>query len=127
MQRFGGRIENKAYAMDAASKLFFIKLVHTLIWAFFVLLIGYVLYSGLTGRVDVYTWIAVGFIIGEGLVLLIFSMFCPLTILARRYSDSEMDNFDIFLPNWLARHNKVIFTSIFLLGLLLVLYRAVIG
>ncbi len=32
-------------------------------------------------------------------------------------------NFDIFLPNWLARHNKTIFTSIYLIGVIIVLFR----
>jgi hypothetical protein len=27
-----------------------------------------------------------------------------------------MPNFDIYLPNWLARHNKTIFGAIFILG-----------
>lgn len=44
----------------------------------------------------------------EGITLLIFKFFCPLTILAQKYSNSTKDNFDIYLPNWLARHNKKI-------------------
>ena len=104
-------------------KLFWIKLVHTLIWAFFVGVIFYVLFSGITGNINTFTWVAMALVIGEGLVLLIFKMFCPLTLLARKYSDSTKDNFDIFLPNWLARNNKLIFTTIFLIGLALVLIR----
>jgi hypothetical protein len=65
-------------------------------------------------------------VIGEGIVLLIFKMFCPLTVLARNYSDSKKDNFDIFLPNWLAKYNKIIFTSLFVLGLVLVLFRVML-
>ena len=73
--------------------------------------------------VTAYTWIGIGLIIFEGLVLLVFKMYCPLTVLARNYSDSQKDNFDIFLPNWLAKHNKLIFTSIFVVGLILVVFR----
>jgi len=40
-------------------------------------------------------------------------MFFPLTLIAGNYSNSQKDNFDIFLPNWLAKHNKLIFTTIF--------------
>ena len=109
--------------MQPAQKLLILKLIHTLIWAFFVWVIGYVLYSGIANRVTPFTWIGIGLVIGEGLVLWIFNLFCPLTVLARRYSDSQKDNFDIFLPNWLARHNKLIFTSLFVLGLILVLFR----
>ena len=109
--------------MKPDSKLLIIKLIHTVIWLFFVLVIFYVLYSGITDRVDIYTWAGIGLVIGEGLTLLIFKMFCPLTLIARRYSDSKKDNFDIFLPNWLAKHNKLIFTSIFIVAVLLVLFR----
>jgi hypothetical protein len=71
-----------------------------------------------------YTWIGVGFIFAEGLILLAFKMYCPLTILARKYSDSQKSNFDIFLPNWLAKHNELIFTTLFVIGLLLVLIQS---
>lgn len=109
--------------MSPSNKLLVIKLVHTLIWAIFVTIIFYILYSGVTNTVRTFTWISIGLIIGEGLVLLIFKMSCPLTVLARKYSDSQKDNFDIFLPNSLAKHNKLIFTTIFVIGVILVVYR----
>ena len=62
-------------------------------------------------------------VIVEGLVLLVFGGRCPLTILARTYSDSDRDNFDIFLPNWLARYNKLISTTVYIVGLVVVGYR----
>ena len=85
--------------------------------------IFYILYSGITNQINLWTWIAIGLIIGEGLVLWLFKMFCPITVLARKYSDSDKDNFDIFLPNWLARYNKIIFTSIYFVGVIIVLLR----
>ena len=109
--------------MNKTNKLLTIKLAHTLIWVFFVAVIFYIVYSGITDSVTIYTWIGIGLIIGEGLVLFMFKMYCPLTVIARNYSDSIKDNFDIFLPNWLAKHNKVIFTSIFIIGLIFVMAR----
>lgn len=109
--------------MNHSNKLLAIKLLHTLIWLIFVVVIFYVVYSGITGIINTYTWLGIGFVIGEGIVLLLFKMFCPLTVLARKYSDSQKDNFDIFLPNWLAKHNKLIFTTIFLIGLVLVVIK----
>lgn len=109
--------------MDAAKKLFQIKFLHTLVWLFFVGLIFYVVTSGITGNITTFTWIAIGLVIGEGLVLLLFKMFCPLTLIARKYSDSKKANFDIFLPEWLAKYNKEIFTSIYVIGVVLVLLR----
>lgn len=110
--------------MDNPQKqLLKIKLIHTGIWLVLAPVVLYVLWSGITGNVTVYSWIAVGAIVMEGLLLLLFKGSCPLTVMARRYSDSTKDNFDIFLPNWLARHNKTIFTSLFVVGLLLMVYR----
>ncbi|SMG20845.1 hypothetical protein SAMN03080602_01348 [Arenibacter troitsensis] len=110
--------------MNPENRLLAIKWVHTLIWLFLVVVIFYILYSGIFNEINIYTWIGIGLIILEGIVLLVFKMFCPLTIMARKYSDSEMDNFDIFLPNWLAKYNKLIFTTLYIIGLILVLVRS---
>lgn len=112
--------------MDHFKKLFAIKVIHTLIWIFFAGAIFYILYAGISNNINIYTWMAIGLVCGEGIVLLIFKMFCPLTILARKYSNSKKDNFDIFLPEWLARNNKIVFTIIFLAGLIIVLLRVLI-
>jgi len=48
----------------------------------------------------------------EGIVLLIYKNSCPLTVWARQYSNSTRDNFDIYIPNWLARYNKTIFSGL---------------
>jgi hypothetical protein len=32
-------------------------------------------------------------------------------------------NFDIYLPNWLARYNKQIYTSIVLIAIVILIYR----
>lgn len=109
--------------MSSKGKLLLIKLVHTVVWAFFVAAIGYVVCSGIVDRITTYTWVASGLVLAEGAVLLLFNRRCPLTILARRYSHSYRANFDIFLPEWLARHNQVVFTSIYVVGLLLLGYR----
>ncbi|MCC6866155.1 MAG: hypothetical protein IT280_08355 [Ignavibacteria bacterium] len=110
--------------MKDNSKLVIIKTVHTVIWILFVGLIFYIVYSGITGKITLLTWIAICIIVLEGLILAIFKLYCPLTILARKYSDSKLDNFDIYLPNWLAKNNKLIFTEIYLIGVILVLYRS---
>ena len=109
--------------MNTALNLFSVKLIHTVIWAFFVVVILYVLYCGLADDINRYTWIAAGLVILEGLVLLVFGGRCPLTLIARRYSNSARDNFDIFLPSWLARYNQLIFTTVYIVGLLLAGYR----
>lgn len=109
--------------MLAKNKLAIIKLVHTLIWIFMVSVIFYVVYSGLFNDINWLTRICIAIIILEALVLLTFKMSCPLTVMARKYSDSQHHNFDIYLPEWLAKYNKQIFTTIFALGFIGVLLR----
>jgi hypothetical protein len=46
-----------------------------------------------------------------------------LTGIAARYTDDRRANFDIYLPEWLARHNKTIFGALYLLGLAYLLAR----
>ncbi|MCP2045412.1 hypothetical protein [Pontibacter sp. HSC-36F09] len=107
-------------------KLLLIKVVHTVVWVFYNVVIFYLLYAVLTNRIDHWVWICLGLIMLEGLVLLVFNKMCPITVVARRYSDSTRDNFDIFLPNWLARYNKEIYTTIVFVSVLILLYRLVL-
>lgn len=109
--------------MNNESKLAVIKSAHTVIWVFFNGVIGYMLYAVLTNKLDYLLWICYGLVATEGLVLLIFRWCCPLTILARRYSTSTKDNFDIYLPEWLAKHTKRIYTTITFIILFLTIYR----
>jgi hypothetical protein len=77
-------------------------------------------------EINMYVYIAIASIIIEGIVLMINHGRCPLTNVAEKYShDTTRDNFDIFLPNWLAKYNKIIFTAIFLAAALLVFYRSI--
>jgi len=109
----------------ANKKLFLVKSLHTIIWAFFVLVILYVLYSGIFDRINIFTWIAIALVVLEGIILLIYKWRCPLTQVAKKYTDKHVVGFDIFLPSWLAKHNKAIFTSLFAIGLAFVIYRLV--
>jgi hypothetical protein len=45
------------------------------------------------------------------------------TLIARKYSDSQKSNFDIYLPNWLAKYNKEIYTVIVLIAVVILIYR----
>ena len=108
--------------MQAVAKLNLIRIVHTVIWIFFNVILFYLAWAVISGVIDQRVWIGIGLIVLEGLVLLIFKNHCPLTLVARRYSASEKSNFDIILPEWLARNNKLIYTSLFvgiLIGLMI--------
>jgi hypothetical protein len=105
------------------SKLVLIKILHTAIWAFFNVVLFYLFYAVLVFKIDIWVWLGIGLIVVEGLVLVYFNKICPVTLIARKYSDSTKDNFDIYLPNWLAKYNKLIYTSFFALILLILFYR----
>jgi hypothetical protein len=99
-----------------------IKLVHTAVWFFFASCIGAQWYFALTGQYrEAAAFSAI--VALEVLILLVNRMRCPLTALAAKYTDVRADNFDIYLPNWLARYNKVIFGSLYACGVLLTLVR----
>ena len=109
--------------MSPNSKLILIKVLHTIIWLFFNVVIFYLLYAVIIDKIDKWIWICIGLIVLEGIILIIFKKVCPVTIMARKYSDSDKDNFDIYLPNWLARHNKLIYTIIVLIAVFILGYR----
>jgi hypothetical protein len=98
-----------------------IKLVHTAIWAIMAVACLYIFYCGLTGRFDIWLWLSIMLITAETVILMLNKWVCPLTPLARKHTEDTRDNFDIYLPVWLARYNKQIFGSLFLIGLALVL------
>jgi hypothetical protein len=103
------------------SGLRLIKTLHTIIWAILASTVVFVAWSGLTASVSGWSWMAVAAVTIEGIVLLIFGGSCPLTKVARKYTSSTRDNFDIYLPTWLAKYNKIIFGTIFIFGLVLML------
>ena len=63
----------------------------------------------------------------EVFVLAADGLRCPLTALTRRYTDNHADNFDIFIPKWLARHNKLIFGSLFAAGKALLVWKRILS
>jgi len=100
-----------------------IKTVHTIIWLVMASATSYILYAGITATFTKMLYICLGLLVLETAVLVFNKWTCPLTPMARRYSDEKSDNFDIYLPNWLAKYNKIIFGIIFIAGILLVTFN----
>jgi hypothetical protein len=109
--------------MENRVKLTLVRFLHTLIWLSFNLVIIYMYYAVFSDNVTRWVWIGFGLILLEGLILLLFKMSCPLTVIARKYSSSTRANFDIYLPQWLARYNKIIYTGIVLLLIIVLLVK----
>jgi hypothetical protein len=104
------------------SPLVAIKLLHTAIRAFFAGCIVALPVAALMNHLD---WAAALnlVVLAECAVLAFNRGRCPLTAVAARYTEDRADNFDIYLPQWLARHNKAVFGSLFLGGELIALWR----
>lgn len=98
--------------MEPESKLRAIKAIHTLVWAVFAGSILAIPLWAAAGKLAV-AWGLIGFVFLEVAVLLANRMRCPLTDAAGRYTSERQDNFDIYLPLWLARHNKRIFGGLY--------------
>ncbi|HET8667077.1 MAG TPA: hypothetical protein VFM10_03790 [Terriglobales bacterium] len=99
-----------------------IKLLHTAVWALLagcVIALPVLAFRGQFRLALILTLI----IVCECAVLAANQGRCPLTDWAARFTDDRADNFDIYLPNWLARNNKVIFGSLFAVNEVIVLWR----
>jgi hypothetical protein len=104
-------------AMSPRASLRAVKVVHTIAWAFF---------AGCILAIPVYTFrgelvaaaVLIAVVLVEVFIILANRWRCPLTGVAARYTEDRQDNFDIYLPLWLARYNKEIFGSLFFAGLL---------
>ena len=89
-----------------------VKVIHTLVWALFVSCILAIPIFAWRGRFGSAAVLAI-FVFAEISVLITNNGRCTLTNVAARYTDDRSDNFDIYLPLWLARNNKVIFGWLF--------------
>ena len=82
--------------------IFLIKVAHTLIFWILSACVLYALFSGITGVITMWTWIAVGLLLFESVALAASGWTCPLTILAERRGAMRGSVADIFLPKWFA-------------------------
>lgn len=94
-----------------------IKLLHTVVWALFVACILGIFAAAASGRFGLAASL-IGVVMFEVAVLLLNRMRCPLTGIAAKYTSERADNFDIYLPLWLARYNQAIFGTLYVLGIL---------
>ncbi|WP_422321171.1 hypothetical protein [Prosthecobacter sp.] len=91
-------------------------------WAFFVACIIAIPFAAIHSAYGVAALLT-GVVGIEVLVLFLHSWQCPLTAVAGRYTTERRANFDIYLPEWLARHNQTIFGTLYVAGVLFTLVR----
>lgn len=101
--------------MSPRVSLHLVKTAHTMAWAFFAGCILALPVYAWHGLFDV-AWVLIALVTIEVGILAVNGWRCPLTDVAERFTDDRSDNFDIYLPAWLARHNKRLFGSFFAVG-----------
>ncbi|MFZ0395119.1 MAG: hypothetical protein WCF17_15065 [Terracidiphilus sp.] len=102
--------------------LIVIKSLHTLVWLFFVACIFAISLAAAQdhfGRAAVFS----GIVVIEILALAFNRGRCPLTNVAERFTADRTPNFDIYLPLWIAKHNKSVFGTVFVAAECFALWR----
>jgi hypothetical protein len=98
--------------------LFLVQSVHSLVFWGVSASVFYVLYSAMVNRVTRWTKLAIGSVVVEGAILILYGWRCPLRIWAEALGAERGSVTDIFLPRWLADRIFQIYTPLFLMGCL---------
>lgn len=109
-------------SLSPVSFLIAIKLLHTVVWAVVAGCIVALPVVAIFNRMNWAPALSV-IVLVECAVIGLNRGRCPLTSVAARYTEDRADNFDIYLPVWLAQHNKIIFGTLFVAGEIAVLWR----
>ena len=99
-----------------------VQFAHTVVWAFFVACIAGIYWFACNDRLPAAALCA-GIVTVAVVVLAANAWRCPLTSVAARFTADRRANFDIWLPEWLARHNQAIFGVLYVAGVALLLVR----
>ena len=105
------------------TKVFLIKLGHSLIYLFMSFCLGYLFYAGITATYDWKLIVAIGMILLEIIVLSLSGWRCPLSTWARKLGDETGNDLlsDYVLPDWLAKLTIPFCSFVFISGLVLVI------
>jgi len=103
--------------------IFHVKLIHTLIFWFLSVCVLYVSFSAIADRITTWTWVAVGLVLLESIVLAASGWTCPLTILTERLGAVRGSVTDIFLPKWFADRIFPICGTTYGVALLIIILR----
>lgn len=99
----------------ASPALVGIRIAHTAVWLFFAACSAAIPVAAARGAFFAGAVLS-GVVLIECAVLALNRCRCPMTDLAARHTGERAANFDIYLPLWLARHNKAIFGTLFVAG-----------
>ncbi len=100
-----------------------LKTVHTLVWLIMTAANFSAFYLALSGKFNWLFFFCVALLGGEIVVIVVNGWHCPLTDVMAKYTTERQANFDIYLPEWLARNNIKIFSALIGLEIVTVLIR----
>jgi hypothetical protein len=100
-----------------------LKTLHTVIWVIMTSSNFLAFYFAYIGRFDAWFWVPFCLIAFECVVIVINGWHCPITPFAAKYTQDRKPNFDIYLPEWLAKYNVRIFGALIALEILIVLAK----
>ena len=95
------------------NRVFFTKLVHSIIFLYMSVCLVYILIAGITRAFNWILVVALASIVFEGIVLLLNRGRCPFTTLAEKYGAKRGSVTDLFLPNVIARNTFRVSTVLF--------------
>jgi hypothetical protein len=102
-----------------------LKIVHTVIWTIMAAANCTAFYLAWIGRFNLWFVFSIILLGGEIVVIVVNSWHCPLTDVMAKYTSDRRANFDIYLPEWLARNNIKVFSVLMALeAIVLVVRRA---
>jgi hypothetical protein len=105
------------------TKLFFIKFVHSIIFWWQVVCLGYLLFACITKTFNILVLLAIISILLNGLLLLLNKGRCPFTSMAEKQGAKRGSVTDIFLPDWVARNIFRVATPLFIIELIVLAIR----
>lgn len=105
--------------MGTMDWIYWIKLVHTLIFIFASGCIVYVVYCGVVDKTNQYLWVSMGIVFAIGIIYAANGFECPLSTFVYRLS-GRRDVPDIFFPDWFANKIMPVSTAIYTMGVVLV-------
>ena len=109
-----------------SKSVFFIKAIHSLLFFLIGICTLYVLYTAITDNITPLTWFVFGVAVFELLILVLNNWVCPLTTYAERLGAERGSVADLYLPDWLADRLFPIFSVLFCITCLLLLWRLLV-
>ena len=101
----------------------FIKTVHTLLFVFMIIWVSITFFTLLLDKISYLTWVGIGLIIFEGLVLIVNGWKCPLTVYAENLGAGDGSVAGIFLPKFIADQMLRIFGMVSVICFMMLLVR----